>query len=257
MKGHVIVSFVLFLLQDVQGNFRSTTNSFLTRKNSIKKDRWLLTKGGTSVSPTKNIPTKLPISEPSPVSLSEITGSSKKIDSEVPVFDYASSSHQSLISKLDITQTTLEQGLSNSEVTKRQSQFGQNLLQTPPGKSLFRCILDQFDDRLVQILLFVAGLSGIFSYYEHYIDIDVTSQNQNMHWIKSFMEPIIILTILILNATVGVWQERSAEGSLDALKKMQPSLAAVKRDGVWVDDVDAKDLVPGDIIRLRVGDKVC
>lgn len=45
------------------------------------------------------------------------------------------------------------------------------------------------------------------------------------------MEPVSILAILILNAAVGVWQTRSAQDSLDALKKLQPDSACVVRDG--------------------------
>lgn len=60
----------------------------------------------------------------------------------------------------------------------------------------------------------------------------------------------------MLNAAVGVWQSKSAEGSLDALKKMQPSLATVIRGDRWLDEVDATILVPGDVISVRVGDKV-
>ena len=61
---------------------------------------------------------------------------------------------------------------------------------------------------------------------------------------------------IVLNAAVGVWQSKSAEGSLDALKKMQPTLATVLRNGEWLDDIDASLLVPGDIISVRVGDKI-
>lgn len=165
-------------------------------------------------------------------------------------FDFGSATHDSLLSHLNITSDSVQQGLSSSEATDRQSSYGLNLLESPPGKSLLQLIASQFQDRLVQILLFVAFFSAIFSYYEH-LDVETTNS-----WVQSFIEPIIILTILVLNAAVGVWQEKSAEGSLDALKKMQPSLAVVKRDGMWLDGVDAKDLVPGDIIRLRVGDKV-
>ena len=74
--------------------------------------------------------------------------------------------------------------------------------------------------------------------------------------LKSFVEPIVIVAILILNAIVGVWQGKSAEGSLEALKKLQPSLATVLRDGRWIDNIDASELVPGDIIKFRVGDKI-
>ena len=61
---------------------------------------------------------------------------------------------------------------------------------------------------------------------------------------------------IVLNAFVGIWQSQSAQDSLDALQKLQPSLATVLRDGQWISNTDASTLVPGDIIQLRVGDKV-
>lgn len=101
----------------------------------------------------------------------------------------------------------------------------------------------------------VAVVSGIFSFLE--IQAHVKSTGESIHFLKGFMEPLIILAILVLNAAVGVWQSRQAEGSLEALKKLQPSLATVMRDGVWKDNINAAELVPGDLIMIRVGDKVC
>ena len=114
--------------------------------------------------------------------------------------------------------------------------------------------MEQFDDKLVQILLAVALMSGIFSYYEMKAHIVETGENKSLF--KSFVEPIVILAILVLNAIVGVWQGKSAEGSLEALKKLQPSLATVLRNGEWRDNIDSAELVPGDIIQFRVGDKI-
>jgi Ca2+-transporting ATPase len=108
-------------------------------------------------------------------------------------------------------------------------------------------VLEQFEDRLVQILLGVALLSGVFSYLE------VRQATGDEALWKSFVEPFVILAILILNAAVGVWQTSSAQDSLEALQKMQPTLATVLRDGVWQAGVQASELVPGDLLEVRVG----
>ncbi len=157
---------------------------------------------------------------------------------------------------LSSLQSNPSMGLSTEEASKRLSPqyYGRNKLLSPKGKSLLGLTLEQFSDKLVQILLAVAVLSGTFSYFEMVQHAAETGESQSV--IKSFIEPIVILSILILNAIVGVWQSKSAEGSLEALKKLQPSLATVLRDGQWLEGVDAADLVPGDIIRFRVGDKI-
>lgn len=155
---------------------------------------------------------------------------------------------------LDNLQTNPSTGLTDIEAKKRLDMYGKNKLKAPPGKSLFQLTVEQFDDKLVQILLAVALLSGVFSYYEMLEHIAETGEKQGI--LKSFVEPIVIVAILVLNAIVGVWQGKSAEGSLEALKKLQPSLATVLRNGKWIDNINASELVPGDIIKFRVGDKI-
>ena len=71
------------------------------------------------------------------------------------------------------------------------------------------------------------------------------------HWPDFF----IILVLLLANATIGFWEEREAGNAIDALKARLAIKARVKRDGKWVTP-PAKDLVPGDAIRLRLGDIV-
>mmetsp|Transcript_32185 Transcript_32185/g.78456 ORF Transcript_32185/g.78456 Transcript_32185/m.78456 type:complete len:1206 (-) Transcript_32185:981-4598(-) len=152
-----------------------------------------------------------------------------------------------LLQELDVDP---EIGLSNLEVETRLELYGTNELAKPPKTSLLALIAEQFEDRLVQILIVVAIVSAIFSFLEH------TPADGEPLW-KSFIEPFVIVAILVINATVGVWQAQSAADSLDALQKMQPSLCTVLRDdGTIQPDVSATTLVPGDIIQLRVGDKV-
>ncbi|KAK1643362.1 hypothetical protein QYE76_061167 [Lolium multiflorum] len=65
---------------------------------------------------------------------------------------------------------------------------------------------------------------------------------------STFVEPLIIFLILIVNAVVGVWQESNAE---KALKEIQSEHATVKRDGRWSHALPARDLVVGDVVELR------
>ncbi|KAL9184991.1 hypothetical protein ACHAXT_002768 [Thalassiosira profunda] len=171
----------------------------------------------------------------------------------------------------------LQKGLSNEQAKARLVAIGPNELQPPRKKSAWELWLDQFDDTLVKILVGVAVASAAFSVSEvwevvademegaHAGVLEVLSSNPELKStiVQSAVEPGIIIAILLLNAMVGVWQDLSARSSLEALEKMQPRLATVLRnvDGEagtaeWITDFDATQLVPGDIIRLRVGDSI-
>src|ERR1700722_10775043 len=71
------------------------------------------------------------------------------------------------------------------------------------------------------------------------------------HWPDFF----IILLLLVSNAVVGFWEEREAGNAIAALKAKLAIKATVKRDGKWINP-SARELVPGDVIRLRLGDIV-
>lgn len=150
-------------------------------------------------------------------------------------------------------------GLTESQVEARLERYGPNQLESTPPPSIWKLIGEQFDDRLVQILLCVAVLSGVFSYFEVRQELAEHSATTAALW-KSFAEPAVILTILVLNAAVGVWQSQSASDSIAALKELQPRLATVLRDNdsqqLQAAEVPASCLVPGDIIQVRVGDRV-
>ncbi|KAL7590676.1 hypothetical protein Lser_V15G38458 [Lactuca serriola] len=141
-----------------------------------------------------------------------------------------------------------EYGLSDAEVEKRLEIHGLNELEKHEGPSVFRLILDQFNDTLVRILLVAAVISFVLAWY----DGDEGGEME----ITAFVEPLVIFLILILNAIVGVWQESNAEKALEALKEIQSEHATVIRNGRKVTGLPAKELVPGDIVELRVGDKV-
>ncbi|KAJ6303204.1 hypothetical protein OIU77_017147 [Salix suchowensis] len=141
-----------------------------------------------------------------------------------------------------------EVGLSEEDVEKRRKIYGYNELEKHEGVSIFKLILDQFNDTLVRILLAAAVISFVLAWY----DGDEGGEME----ITAFVEPLVIFLILIVNAIVGVWQESNAEKALEALKEIQSEHATVIRNGKKFASLPAKELVPGDIVELRVGDKV-
>ncbi|CAN6471144.1 unnamed protein product [Victoria cruziana] len=143
---------------------------------------------------------------------------------------------------------SMEQGLSWEEAEIRREINGLNELERHEGPSVWRLILDQFEDTLVRILLVAAVVSFVLAWYD--------GDEGGEMGITAFVEPLVIFLILIANAVVGVWQESNAEKALEALKRIQSETAMVIRDGAFVPSLPAAELVPGDIVELRVGDKV-
>lgn len=139
-------------------------------------------------------------------------------------------------------------GLRGEEVEKNQKIYGLNELEKHEGQSIWSLIIEQFNDTLVRILLAAAVVSFVLAWYD--------GEEGDEKEITAFVEPLVIFLILILNAAVGVWQENNAEKALEALKEIQSENATVTRNGVKTPNLPAKELVPGDIVELKVGDKV-
>ena len=141
-----------------------------------------------------------------------------------------------LLKELGTEQKT---GLDSATVEQRLAKHGENKLKEKAKKSTFQRFMDQFRD--VMILILIAAAIVSFS-------IACIEGNP-----KEFFEPALILAIVIINAIMGVMQESKAEKALDALKGLSAPHARVIRDGKE-QVIDAKLLVPGDIIKLEAGD---
>jgi len=125
-------------------------------------------------------------------------------------------------------------GLSNKEAQKRLAKSGPNSLIESKPVSRWHIFLSQFINPLIFILL----LAGIISIL-----------------VKEYIDAGVIITAVLINTIIGYLQENKANQSLQELKKVVEHLALVVRDGAET-EIDSADLVPGDIIVLRSGQKV-
>jgi Ca2+-transporting ATPase len=141
---------------------------------------------------------------------------------------------QTVAETLNNLKSNVADGLSDSEITRRQMTYGKNILPTAESTNWLQLVLAQFKDLMVIILIVAAVISALLG---------------------DSKDVVVILAIVILNAIIGTYQEFQAEKALAALSAMQVPLVRVRRKGE-VDQISAEDLVPGDIVLLNEGDRI-
>ena len=138
-----------------------------------------------------------------------------------------------------------EVGLTLVETRSRTERFGTNEIQDQGGRSGWQILAEQFQDIMLLLLIGVAIVSAGLDLYEGMAE-------------GSFPFPkdaIAIFTIVFLNAVLGYVQESRAEKALAALKQLSSPRVRVLRDGEF-GEVDARELVPGDVMVVEAGSQV-
>ena len=131
--------------------------------------------------------------------------------------------------------TSLADGLSDSEAKARLEKYGPNALASKKKRSMFMRFIDQFKDFMIIVLIIAAILSGVLAH--------------------EWTDAAIIMIVVILNAILGVFQEARSEAAIEALKEMATPDAHVRRNGAII-TIPSTELVPGDIVLLEAGDVV-
>ena len=141
---------------------------------------------------------------------------------------------------LDALKTDPRRGLAEGESRRRLENYGRNELHTAKGQGILLRFFSQFQDLMVLILLAAAAVSFAVS------------------WVKGdgeYVDSLIILAIVVVNAVIGTVQELRADKAIEALKKLSSPHAQVIRDGRR-QRVESWELVPGDVVVLQAGDLV-
>lgn len=149
-------------------------------------------------------------------------------ESEATVLLFHTQSTQQVIDEFGVD---IESGLTEEEARQRRSQYGPNKLQTHKRKSIFMMFVAQLQDVLIYVLMGAVIITMLMGEY---------------------VDGIIIMAVILINATLGVVQEVRAGNAIEALRNMASPKALVKRDG-QTKEIDSEDVVPGDIIVLDAG----
>lgn len=136
-------------------------------------------------------------------------------------------------------QNSSQEGLTTGEAQERLSRYGKNELEKGKKTSLIQRFLKELADPMIIILIVAAAISGITAFYEG----------------ESFADVIIILSVVVINAVLGVVQESKAEAAIEALQEIAAATSKVLRDGK-VTVLKSDELVPGDVVLLEAGDAV-
>lgn len=142
--------------------------------------------------------------------------------------------HSQNIEEIFEVLNTSEDGLSDAEAADRLRKNGRNELRSKPPKTIFQMLKAQIIDPMVLILIGAAAFSAV---------------------LQEWTEAIVIFSIVVLNALIGIVQEKKAQSSLEALRNMSAPTARVLRQGEE-SIVPASELVTGDVVLLSDGDMV-
>jgi len=149
---------------------------------------------------------------------------------------------------LEILESDRKKGLSATEADRRLEIYGSNELKESGTRSNWQILIDQFSNIMLLMLIAVAIVSGILEI--------VNLRNGHSTGGFPFKDTIAIMSIVILNGLLGYLQETRAEKALAALKAMSsPKVQAVRGGQRKV--LEAKQIVPGDIILLEAGTQLC
>jgi Ca2+-transporting ATPase len=148
------------------------------------------------------------------------------------------------VSELDSDAQT---GLTNQQAQERLQEYGFNELEEVAGRRWWEILFDQFKNIMLVMLIVVAVISGV-------LDLIALQQGKTDGTIP-FKDTIAIMAIVILNGILGYLQESRAEKALAALKRLSSPKVRIIRDGRAI-EVEAKQLVPGDIMLLEAGVQV-
>lgn len=129
---------------------------------------------------------------------------------------------------------TSEEGLGDAEAAERLKKYGRNELRSKPPKTILQMLKAQIIDPMVLILIGAAAFSAI---------------------LQEWTEAAVIFIIVIVNAVIGIVQEKKAQSSLEALRNMSAPTARVLRQGEE-SVIPASELVVGDVVMLGDGDMV-
>ncbi len=136
------------------------------------------------------------------------------------------------------TETT-KNGLTSAIAQERLAEDGKNTLKEKNKKSAIKIFFSQFANMMVLLLILVGIVSLVYSLVNH----------------ESVIESVVIFSCILINTIMGFVQEMKSENAIDSLKNMTSSKVQVMRDGKWI-ELDASELVVGDLIALDAGDKV-
>lgn len=142
--------------------------------------------------------------------------------------------HSLPLSAIFRTTDSSKNGISSEEAGKRLKRYGMNILPKERPYSKLRLFLNQFNSPLIFILLVACGISIFLGHYS---------------------DAVFIIVVLFINTSVGFYQENKANTSLQALRNLVKISARVLRDGN-LKEIDSSELVPGDFIYIKAGDKV-